>query len=185
MDNNSDQENHKQSRWLSKPVVITSIVIGIIIAIGAIIYFYRNQTGASFSSVDLNIYPQNIIRNNRDRFTVTLALYPKGNKITGAELEIQYDQTKLKFISIEEGNYGYLPVVLEKKSDNNGKVFIALGAMPNQQRQFPQVIALLNFEPLQSGVSNIFYTSNSIVVSSEKNNKNILGEKGEAKIEIR
>ncbi len=164
--------------------LIASIVIGLIIVIGMIAYFYYHQTGASFSNADVYINPSNISKNDKQRFTVVLSIAPKGIKITGVELQITYDPAKLRLQSIDPGKYGYLPVVLEKKTDVSGTIIIALGAAPNKQKSLAHIMASLVFEPLQNGVSYISYGADTKVVSSEKNNENIVGKKGMAKVDI-
>lgn len=184
INNNIDQKNSGKSRWLRRLPLIASIIIGLIIAIGVISYFYYNQTGASFSNADLYMNPSSILKDNKQPFTIVLSIAPRGNKMTGVELYINYDPTKLRLVSIDQGKYGYLPILLEKKTDVSGTAIIALGTSPNNQKRLSHIMASLVFEPLQNGVSDISYGVETKVVSSEKNNENIVGKKGSTRIDI-
>ena len=85
-----------------------------------------------------------------DTFTLTIKIDTGVNSISGTELHIQYDQTKLTGVDIDIAATPFLPSVLVPGTIQNGFAFITLGSSPTDPKKGQGTLATITFRALAS-----------------------------------
>lgn len=85
-----------------------------------------------------------------DTFTYTIKIDTGANSISGTELHIQYDQTKLQGVDIDIAPTPFLPNVLVPGTIQNGFAFITLGSAPADPKKGQGTLATVTFRALSS-----------------------------------
>lgn len=125
------------------------------------------QTPTPTPTTTLTISPAEINVASGETFKVEVKLDTKAEKVSAAEIVIQYDQTKLEGKSIV--NTGFLPVNITTPSIGGGFASITAGAdFSDGPATGIGTVAELYFKAISSGPSNISFSSKTQVAAVGK-----------------
>lgn len=92
--------------------------------------------------------PPSIDKTVGDTFTINVTINTGTNSVTGAELHIQYDTSKLKAVNIRAADNAFLPITLVDGTVGNGLALITLGSQPTLPKTGTGVLATVTFQAL-------------------------------------
>lgn len=136
-----------------KKRLIAIFLLLLAIAVPASVYLVLQQQeirGRAEPATTLSFDPVTLTRAVGDTFTLNIMIDTGTNSVSGAELHIQYDATKLTAIAIDIAPMPFLPRVLVQGSAQGGFAFITLGAQPSQPQLGTGTLATLTFRATAS-----------------------------------
>lgn len=128
--------------------ILITLVVGVYF-----IKFRQNTSPIQASGPTLQLTSTSNTVNKNSEFIVDVYLDTKGESVTGADLRIRYDQTKLQAISIESKNY--LPVVLIPGQITSGLAKIVLGSEVTTPKNGTGILAAVKFKALDQGENTV------------------------------
>jgi hypothetical protein len=135
-----------------KKLAIFSLLL-LLVAIPATSYLvFRQQELRSnaVAATSLSFDPITTSKTVGEAFTLNVAINTATNSVSGAELHISYDTSKLQAVSIDSADPAFLPLVLVQGSVGGGFAFITLGSQPTTPKQGSGNLATITFKAIQS-----------------------------------
>lgn len=129
------------------------VLLFLLLAIPASLYLvFRQQElrGRAAPATTLVFDPQSVSKSVGESFTLTVNINTGGNSVSGAELHVQYETSKLEAVGIDIASEPFLPVVLVNGTVNSGFAFISLGSQPNTPKTGTGKLATITFRALAS-----------------------------------
>lgn len=165
------------------------IILGIALLVIVVIIFIdfkgsndiRDFAAPPKKGLTLILLPSNLKTPVNTTSTLSVMLNnTSGMKVTGVEIHLNYDPTKMTVNSITGGTL--LPVVLTPGQVGNGTISITLGALPTNPVTTSGVIATITFVPLTN--TQISFANTSIVTAIGYDTSVLKGTTG-ARIQVR
>jgi len=157
-------------------VIITIVFIGLTSSNDI-----RNLAAPPRKDLTLALIPANLKTSPNTPSTLSVILNnTSGMNVTGAEIHLNYDPTKMSVNSITEGTL--LPVVLTSGQVDNGTISITLGSLPTNPVTTSGIIATVTFIPVTT--TQISFANTSVVTAIGYNTSVLKGTVG-AKIQVR
>lgn len=111
----------------------------------ALVLRQQELRGRAAPATTLAFEPTSVSKNVGETFTLTITINTGSNSVSGAELHIQYDSSKLTAISIDIASSPFLPRVLVDGSVSSGFAFITLGSNPSEPKRGTGTLATITF----------------------------------------
>ncbi len=164
-----------KNKYKKRRYFLSALAIIFIISIFTVLYytFPAKKTldvfvvGNESGKVDLNFTPSTIELKPNDESTIELTIDPGDTHPTGAQVEIDYDSTKLGVPLVTQGDY--FTYSLSPASTTNNKIKFAyivpveLGASKSGKG----TIVKIKIKPLVTGSTSLNITENTIVTIAE------------------
>jgi len=165
------------------PLLFISLtLVGVIVGMVMMNTKRSVKTRASGNGVALSLLPATQEASVGQEFTEEIIINTKDQTVSGAELYLTYDTTKVQAIDIKEGTF--LPVVLTKGTIKNGTVSITLGCQPSSPQKGSGVLASVKFKLLANTPANITFTDATLVTAIDNKTDNVVDTKVGATITI-
>lgn len=98
----------------------------------------------------LTFDPNEATKTVGETFTLSVTINTGSNSVSGAELHIQYDSSKLTAVSIDIADEPFLPLVLVDGTAAGGFAFITLGSQPDKPKKGTGTLATITFRATAS-----------------------------------
>jgi len=132
--------------------------------------------------VALSLAPSTQSVSKGQEFTEDIIIDTKDQIVSGAELYVAYDATKMQALEIKEGSF--LPVILAKGTIKNGLISITLGCQPSSPQKGSGVLATIKFKLLSTATSDITFTDKTWVSAINNKTGNTVESKTGATISV-
>lgn len=136
-----------------KKKLIALLLLLLAVAIPASVYLVLQQQeirGRAEPATTLAFDPPELRKTVGETFTLNVNIDTGSNFVSGAELHIQYDTTKLTAIGIDIAGSPFLPRVLVQGSAQGGFAFITLGSQPSDPKRGTGTLATVTFRATAS-----------------------------------
>jgi hypothetical protein len=133
--------------------------------------------GRAAPATTLSFDPAELTKGVNDTFTLNINIDTGSNSVTGAELHIQYDNTKLNATSIDVPQNGFLPIVLVDGTAQGGFAFITVGSSPSDPKKGAGTVATITFKALQvtgAAPTQVRFTTDTRVAGIGEGSINVL-----------
>lgn len=159
--------------------LIPLIVLGVIVLGSAIYYTIPRPTpvginlvGNAAGTVDLSLSPSTVNLVPNQESTITLGISAGTSHATVAQVEIEYDSTKIGTPTVELGDF-LSSAFIGIKTDNNKITFTAVAPTTSGGITGSGTLATIKVKPATVGTSTLTFTQNTIVAVAETDGQNI------------
>ena len=147
-------------------LLIFGIILGVYLAMQPQLF---NKQASEGSLVGLAFAPDMLEVQAGRVYEVKIAIDPKSERVTAAQLAIKYDPAVVTIIEVK--NEGFLPVILKSQDTFDGTLNLVYGSTIESQAINPGMLASIRFKVNGTGPSEMAIKGNSqINVSSREEN---------------
>lgn len=136
---------------------------------------YPKPSSQAAGVVELSINPSIVSSSPNSTFTINLDIDSKGASISAAQLEINFDATKLQAQSIQAGTF--LPVIFKAGAVATNSASITLGSNPDQPKIGVGTLATVSFKALANTTTpiQISYNTSKTQIAAVGQTGNVVG----------
>lgn len=156
---------------MKKKLIVTTAFLLVALGLSVILVGQKQEIRkkAAGNGVILGMSPSTVSAAPNDIITMGITVNTGDKTISGAELHLTYDASKLEAQSITAGNF--LPVVLTQGQISGGNISITLGSQPTDPKKGSGILASITFKALVPSTSRIdFASSTQVTAIGETNN---------------
>jgi len=144
-------------------LLIGGIILGVYLALQPQIF---NKKAAEDSLVDVKFMERDVQVTPGKTYEVKIGVNPKGERVTGMELNLSYDPTALTILEVK--NEEFLPITLKSKDSFDGNFNLIYAGTVQSQTREPGIAASIKFKYIGNSPSVFSIKPGSQVSISSK-----------------
>lgn len=147
-------------------LLVMGIGLGVYLAMQPQLF---NKQAAEGAVIDLTFLPREMKVETGKEYEAKIAINPKGQRVTAAQLSVSYDPRVIAVVGITNG--GFLPVSLRTLDDKQGNLNLIYGSTIDSQTGQAGILSVIKFKTLipESTVIKINPPSQVSISSREGN----------------